>query len=80
MVMHGAKQTLLNLAAALAGVLAGTWFGRSDMIRSIVERLAKDAPHGEEAIPNRDGVAGETQASPLQDLKEHLQRKEGFRR
>jgi hypothetical protein len=76
-----AKKTLLNSMGALGGFLIGSWIGHSEKVRSMFQRFArgfsgKTGTKGEQENP----AAGEGKTRPLKDLKEHFQRKEGFRR
>jgi len=74
------KKALLNTVVAFGGILAGTWLGRSETIRSFVEKISKSPSGKADAAPGNDSPDADEKTSPLRGLKEHLQRKEGFRR
>ena len=79
MPLESGKRALLNAVVAIGGVLAGSWLGRSESIRSLTEKAAKTLSEGGGESSSSDHASTPGKKGPLRNFKEYIQKKEGFR-
>lgn len=81
MALEDVKKILLNLSLAVSGFVAGKMMGGSGKVHSMIDNLGKNFFGARESKQKNEEaeIPDDAKDNSLRNLKDHYQRKEGFR-